>query len=109
MRRHATPRAAGWTPRRTRLALPGRPRGVSLRLVAFILLLPLLVGLAGPPSAHGDELSDAIARQKALAARVKAQREQVAKIRALEGGLAQEIASTQTALGGINANLDQTK
>ncbi len=109
MRRHATPRAAGWTPRRTRLALPGRPRGVSLRLGAFILLLPLLVGLAGPPSAHGDELSDAIARQKALVARVKAQREQVAKIRALQGGLAQEIASTQTALGGINANLDQTR
>jgi len=109
MRRHAAPRAAGWTPRRSRLALPGRPRAVSGRLVALILVLPLLVGLAGPPSARGDELSDAVARQKALVARVKAQREQVAKIRALQGGLAQEIASTQTALKGINTNLEQTK
>ncbi len=109
MRRHATPRAAGWTPRRSRLALPGRPRAGLVRLVAFILLVPLLVGLAGPPSVRGDELSDAIARQKALAARVKEQRQQVAKIRALQGGLAQEISSTQTALAGINTNLAQTK
>ena len=105
MRRHAAPRAAGWTPRRSRLALPGRPGAVSARLLVVVLVLPLLVGIAGPPSARGDELSDAIARQKALAARVKEQREQVAKIRALQGGLAQEIASTQTALAGINANL----
>jgi murein DD-endopeptidase MepM/ murein hydrolase activator NlpD len=109
MRRHAAPRAPGWTPRRSRLALPGRPRAASARLLAFALILPLLIGIAGPPSARGDELSDAIARQKALAARVKEQREQVAKIRALQGGLAQEIASTQTALAGINTNLAQTK
>jgi murein DD-endopeptidase MepM/ murein hydrolase activator NlpD len=109
MRRHATPRAPGWTPRRSRLALPGRPRAVSARLLALVLVLPLLIGIAGPPTARGDELSDAIARQKALAARVKEQRAQVAKIRALQGGLAQEIASTQTALAGINTNLAQTK
>jgi len=109
MRRHAAPRAPGWTPRRSRLALPGRPRAASARLLALVLVLPLLVGIAGPPSARGDELSDAIARQKALAARVKEQREQVAKIRALQGGLAQEISSTQTALLGINTNLAQTK
>ena len=28
MRRHAAPRAAGWTPRRPLIALPGRPRGM---------------------------------------------------------------------------------
>jgi len=109
MRRHATPRAAGWTPRRPFVTLPGRRRGISERLLVAILVLPLLVGIAGPPTARGDELSDAVARQKSLAARVKHQREQVAKLRSLQGGLAQEISSTRTALAGINANLDETK
>jgi murein DD-endopeptidase MepM/ murein hydrolase activator NlpD len=109
MRRSAASRAAGWTPRRPRLALPGRPGGVPTRLLVAVLVLPLLAGIAGPPSVHGDQLSDAVARQKALAARVKQQREQVAKLRELQGGLAQEIASTKTALAGINANLDETR
>jgi len=109
MRLHATPRAAGWTSRRPLAALPGRPRGISARLLVTILVLPLLVGVAGPPIARGDQLSDAVARQKALAARVKQQREQVTKLRELQGGLAQEIASTKTALAGINANLDETR
>ncbi|HYN48143.1 MAG TPA: peptidoglycan DD-metalloendopeptidase family protein [Candidatus Nanopelagicales bacterium] len=109
MRRYATPRAAGWTPRRPLLALPGRPGGISLRFLVAILVLPLLVGVAGPPPARGDELADAVARQKSLAARMKQQREQVAKLRSLQSGLAQEISSTQTALAGINANLAETK
>ncbi len=125
MHRHAAPRAAGWTPRRSvrglagrllagltgRLAPrpPGRSRSVPARLLVVVLVLPLLVGIAGPPAAHGDELSDAVARQKALAARVKEQRAQVTKLRALQAGLSAEIASTRSALAGINANLAQTK
>ncbi len=109
MRRHDAPRAAGWTPRRPRLALPGRPRAIPGRLAALLLVLPLLVGIAGPPSVRGDELSDAVARQKALAAKVKAQREEVARLKVLQGGLAKEIASTTTVLGGINADLAATK
>ena len=109
MRSHSTPRAAGWTPRRSLLAVLRHRGGISGRLLVAILVLPLLVGIAGPPTARGDELSDAVARQKALAARVKVQREQVAKLRSLQGGLAQEISSTQTALAGINANLAETK
>lgn len=109
MRSHAAPRAAGWTPRRPLFALSGRPGRISLRLLIAILLLPLLVGIAGPPTARGDQLSDAVARQKALAARVKEQREQVAKLRSLQSGLAQEISSTRNALAGINANLAETK
>jgi murein DD-endopeptidase MepM/ murein hydrolase activator NlpD len=107
MRRHS-PRAAGWTPRR-RSALPGRFRALSRRLLAAFLVLPLLVGVVGSPVARGDELSDAVARQKALAARVKEQRAEVARLRLLQVGLAQEIASTQKALAGINTNLEQTK
>ena len=109
MRRHATPRAAGWTPRRPFLALPGRPGGISARLLVAILVLPLLVGMAGPPTARGDELSDAVARQKALAAQVKEQRQQVAKLQSLQGGLAEEISSTRNVLAGINVNLAGTK
>ncbi len=109
MRRHATPRAAGWTPRRPLLSLPGRPGGFSARLLVAILVLPLLVGIAGPPTARGDELSDAVARQKSIAARVKQQREEVAKLRSLQSGLAREISSTQSALAGINLNLAETK
>lgn len=109
MRRHATSRAAGWTPRRPPLALPGRPGGIAVRLLVAMLVLPLLVGITGPPIARGDQLSDAVARQKALATRVKEQRDKVAKLRSLQGGLAREIASTQNALAGINANLAETK
>jgi murein DD-endopeptidase MepM/ murein hydrolase activator NlpD len=79
------------------------------RLLAALLVLPLLVGVAGPAPARGDELSDAVARQKALAARVKEQRAEVARLRTLQGGLAKEIASTRKALAGINANLAETK
>ena len=109
MRRHRLPRAAGWTPHRRPVGLrrPGRP--APGRLFLALLIVPLLVGLVGAPAARGDELSDAIARQKALAARVKAQREEVAKLKALQGGLAEEIASTRGALKGINADLVQTK
>ena len=102
------PRAAGWTPR-SRPALPGRPGARAGRLVLSLLAVPLLVGLLGPPNARGDELSDAVARQKALAAQVKKQRAEVSRLKELQGGLAQEIASTQTALNGINTNLAQTK
>jgi murein DD-endopeptidase MepM/ murein hydrolase activator NlpD len=109
MRSHAIPRAPGWTPRRSSLAFAGRPARFSARLLVAILMLPLLVGIAGPPVARGDELSDAVARQKALATRVKEQRAEVTRLRSLQAGLAQEIASTQSALSGINANLAETK
>jgi murein DD-endopeptidase MepM/ murein hydrolase activator NlpD len=74
-----------------------------------LLVLPLLAGIAGPPPARGDELASAVARREALAARVKAQREEIAKLRSLQSGLASEITSTSRALDGINANLAQTK
>ncbi|HSW41852.1 MAG TPA: hypothetical protein VLM76_05035, partial [Patescibacteria group bacterium] len=112
MRRHAAPRAAGWTPRRPLLGLhtvPGRPKGISARLFVTLLILPLLIGLAGPATVRGDDLADAIARQKELAARMSQQREQVARLRTLQSGLAREISSTRAALAGINANLVETR
>jgi murein DD-endopeptidase MepM/ murein hydrolase activator NlpD len=102
-------RAAGWTPRHRRFAAARDHRPGLGRLLAAFLILPLLIGLAGPPAARGDELADAIARQKALASQVKKQRAEVARIRALQGDLSSEIAATRSALKGINADLAKTK
>ncbi len=71
--------------------------------------MPFIVGLSGPPVASGDELSDALARQKALAARIQTQREEAARLRAVQAGLASDMAATRTALSGINADLAATK
>lgn len=59
----------------------------------------------GPPPAQGDELSDAQARQKALAREIAAQKAQIAKLNALQASVAADIARTKTALAGVNADL----
>ena len=85
--------------------MPGRGRARRLRL---LLIVPLLVGLFGVPSASpvaGDELSDAIARQKALDEQIKSQQGQVAKLNALQADLQKKIAATKKELAGINADI----
>jgi len=87
-----------------------RPRGRILRLLGLAMLcVPLLVGsiatYASPPPTRGDELSDALASQKALAAKIKAQKAEVAQLDAMQATLATEIGSTKTALAGVNADL----
>jgi len=106
-RREATRQAAATAARRP----ASRPRrGRFARLFALVVLItPLLVGSIGtysaPPPARGDELSDAIASQKALAAKVKAQKAAIARLNALQAGLASDIGQTQTALAGVNLDL----
>ena len=85
--------------------MPGRGRARRLRL---LLIIPLLVGLFGVPSASpvaGDELSDAIARQKALEEQIKSQQGQVAKLNTLQADLQKQIAATKKELAGINADI----
>jgi len=106
-------RAAGWSPRRgpaavARAVVRARPR-VGGRLLAFILIVPLVVGVAAPPRVSGDDLANAQARQKALQQKIAEQKVEVARLRALQVGLASDIASTSKALGGINADLGATK
>jgi len=109
----ATGRAAGWSPRRgpaaaIRAAVRARPR-VAGRLLAFLLVIPLVVGVAAPPRASGDDLAVAQARQQALQQKVAEQKAEIARLQALQAGLASDIASTSRALGGINADLAATK
>ena len=93
---------------------PTRARfGFRRLFILFLVLLPLLnnsIGTYGtPPVAQGDELSDAQARAKALAAKIAAQKAQLAKLSALQASLSDDIAQTQTQLKGINQDLSAVK
>lgn len=83
-------------------------RGPARRLSLLVLIVPLLVGLFGAPApapVAGDELSDAVARQKALEDQIEGQQGQIARLNALQSDLAAQIAATKRALAGINADL----
>lgn len=92
---------------------PNRPRRLGRRLGSILLLLPLVAGLAGAPatapSAYGDELSDARARQAQLKKDVAAQKAQIARLNELQSSLAAEIRETTKTLRGINTNLAAVK
>jgi murein DD-endopeptidase MepM/ murein hydrolase activator NlpD len=78
------------------------------RPLLSVLIVPLLVGLIGAPTAGpvaGDELSDAIARQKQLEEQIKKQQGQVAQLDAAQTELAKQIDATKRALNQINADL----
>ncbi|MFL5679063.1 MAG: murein hydrolase activator EnvC family protein [Chloroflexota bacterium] len=83
------------------------PRRRRRFLPALILLIPLLTGVGGAPVQHvqGNELSDAIARQKALEKQIAAQKSKVAELAALQGAFKVEIGRTSKALASINADL----
>jgi murein DD-endopeptidase MepM/ murein hydrolase activator NlpD len=89
-------------------ASPAPSRRHLKRLSLFLLVVPMLVGLVGAPSAgpaRGDELSDAVARQKALEQQIAAQKGQIARLNALQGDLQGQIASTRADLASIATDL----
>src|SRR3954452_4460550 len=107
------PSVSGWTH-------PGgsasRRRSRGRRLGAFLLLIPLMVGLLGVPTsptspgiARGDELSDAKAKQAQLKKDIEAQKSQVAQLAALQSDLSAGIRQTANKLKGINADLAALK
>lgn len=105
MRRSLTRRSLpldGWSSSRPRPSSPGR-----LRRFPLLILVPLLLGVLGAPASPvgADELSDARARQDALAQQLKDQKAQVARINALQSDLSAQISSTKKELAGINADL----
>jgi murein DD-endopeptidase MepM/ murein hydrolase activator NlpD len=73
--------------------------------------VPLIVGILGGPAspAGADELSDARARQNALAQQLRDQKAMIAQINAMQADLSSQIASTKRELNGINANLVEVK
>jgi murein DD-endopeptidase MepM/ murein hydrolase activator NlpD len=98
--RRRTPEPRGWsgTPRR------GPRRGLLLLLLASVLCGGLFVaGPVAPTSA--DALSDAIARQKALAAQIARQKAGVAALTKRQAALSATLASTQASLSQVNADL----
>ncbi len=77
------------------------------------MLLPLVVGMLGSPAspqgARGDELSDAKARQEQLKRDAAAEKARVARLDALQAGLAAQIRQTTNELRGINVDLTKVR
>jgi murein DD-endopeptidase MepM/ murein hydrolase activator NlpD len=92
-------------------ARAGARRHRTLTRLPLLFLLPLILGLLGGPVATvgADELSDAKARQNALAQQLANQKADIAKINALQADVALDIASTKRELNGINADLASVK
>jgi murein DD-endopeptidase MepM/ murein hydrolase activator NlpD len=101
---------SGWT---SAVGASPRRRRLGRRLGSLLLLFPLLLGLIGAspsvPVAHGDELSDARARQAQLRRDVAAQKARIAHLAAIQTNLSTDIHSTAVQLRGVNANLAQVK
>jgi murein DD-endopeptidase MepM/ murein hydrolase activator NlpD len=107
--RSELPIADGWSS----APVVRRRSRIRRHLPALFLMIPLVVGLIGAPAgtrvATGDELSDAKDRQEQLKKEVANQKEQIAKLQALQSGLAAEIRQTKVQLNAINADLAEVK
>ena len=88
--------------RRTRHSGPSTPPSP----VVLLLCLPLLVGMLGTPVATADDLSDAIAQQKALQARSRRRRRRSSRSAQQPGGAVGRASPRRRRhSNGINANL----
>jgi peptidoglycan hydrolase CwlO-like protein len=94
-------------PSRRRAAPSSTPRRARRRFLFLLLLVPLLSGAVVAPAGRvaGDDLTDAIAKQKAIEKQVARQKSQIAELNALQSQVSNEIALTRSALAGINADL----
>ncbi len=84
-----------------------RPRTQRLRAFGVLLLIvPILLGSlsSGAPTAHADELSDALARQKALQQRIRDQKQALRDLRGAEASLRNALAATSNRLDDINTD-----
>src|SRR5205823_1706251 len=83
-------------------------RGLLIVLLAS-LLVPLLGGAQGTSVLGGDDLSQALAQQRALQQKISAQKAAISQLNDLQTGLREDISSTTAVLNGINADLDVAK
>jgi murein DD-endopeptidase MepM/ murein hydrolase activator NlpD len=87
-----------------------RTRNRRARAALLVLtIIPLLAGMLGTPVATADDLSDALARQKALQARIAAQKRSVQLLTQRQVGVRSQIARATAKLNGINANLAEVQ
>jgi murein DD-endopeptidase MepM/ murein hydrolase activator NlpD len=95
-----------WTSARRR----SRP---NRRLLLLLLALPMLLGSIGAapnaPTAYGDELSDARARQAQLKKQISRQKAQVSRLNGLQANLTADIKATTRELKSINADLNAVR
>jgi murein DD-endopeptidase MepM/ murein hydrolase activator NlpD len=97
----------GHDPKTRRRNRRPNPR-LARRFVALLLILPVLAGglLAAPvQTARADELSDALAQQRALEQKIRTQKSRVAELARLQSDLSGQIASTRRSLATVNADL----
>ena len=85
----------------------------TARLIRPLVIAGLLVSLFGgsssPTLVRGDDLSQAQAQQRAIAAQVAAQKAKMAQLAALQADLASALSMPKTKLVGINSNLADVK
>jgi murein DD-endopeptidase MepM/ murein hydrolase activator NlpD len=83
----------------------GHARHLRRELLVALLLVPLLFGsLGGTPTVRADPLSDALKAQKALQAKIAAQRQQIQALQASQSHLQGVLADTAAQLNGINVD-----
>ncbi len=100
--------AEGWS------TAPGKRSGGRRRHIpALLLLIPLVMGLFAAPQTtsfvHGDELSDAKAKQAKLKKEIAEQKAQIAQLNGLQSALSSEIAATRAELRGITVDLNKVR
>ncbi len=93
---------------------PRARRGAGRRAIAAFLLVPLLMGafaapVVAPGPAFADQLSDAQAQQKALAAKIARDKAQIANLAASQASLAGQITQTKAQLDGVTQDLTNAR
>ncbi len=78
-------------------------------LILAALLVSLFAGSSTPDLVRGDDLSQAQAQQRAIAAQVAAQKAKMAQLAALQADLATALSATKVKLVGINSDLADVK
>jgi len=84
---------------------PSRRRRRRRTVVALLALLSAVLIAAPIGPAAGDDLSDAIARQRRIEAQIRSQRAQIAALNRSQASLQRGIASTRSSLREVNADL----
>ena len=90
-------------------SLPSLKRPRRRRVLTLVVGLPLLLGMLGTPVATADDLSDAVARQKAIQAKIADQKRAITLLTQRQASVRVSIGKATATLNGVNANLADVK